>query len=556
VPPKGLSRSASTSAMLGVGRREAAVAGRPVRTVAGGREERALPSVQAVKGLHKSVQFATLPHTFWPVVVESSRPLCGAMTPSPPPATSDARPSRPGIEDDESAPVTLGCPLCDMKVVKEEEDTRAWSRVYHHIQHHHRSGLLRVHLPGNPTSILYTCHRHECWTLPAKPRSRRDSRIGPKTPEGLVESSRGEETPNRGRHFHCPLCGVLCVADQSGEGVKMHLLGCRSAPRRKMGPSMIKIEKAGETAVTDGDSYTVDGLRPLNAGAEDRTRDHGLRFHNEVATRSFPRVLSFIEQLGSPGVAHRPPRKKYRKLYDLPAADDSCLDDYIDALCVNALENRGLDLTGAKCTIVGSGVPPVVFGIIRGIGGDLYGINYMEAEQWREVTHVLVGPMVHVGSLRNFCHTVRRLALADKLLWVDCRDLLTPATEGSVGGWTITSVMSALTCSKRTLGSAGKASKRVKGSPTPSPVTSPDTKPVSLPATAPSPPTQKAVYKSLRLCAVTSKSFTPAPQVVLGHHSDAFAATNERSPGRQREGGHGRVQLTEVSRPHPTMMPH
>ncbi|KAF4754309.1 hypothetical protein FOZ62_001202, partial [Perkinsus olseni] len=225
VPPKGLSRSASTSAMLAVGRREAAAAGRPVRAVAGGREEGALPSVQAVKGLHKSVQFATLPHTLWPVVVESSRPSCGAMTPSPPSATSDARPSRPGIEDVDSTPVTLGCPLCDMKVVKEEEDTTAWSRVYHHIQHHHRSGLLRsgllrVTLPGNPTSILYTCHRHECWTLPAKPRSRRESRVGPKTPEGLVESSRGEERPNRGRHFHCPLCGVLCVADHSGEGVK------------------------------------------------------------------------------------------------------------------------------------------------------------------------------------------------------------------------------------------------------------------------------------------------------------------------------------------------
>ncbi|KAF4710043.1 hypothetical protein FOZ62_029823 [Perkinsus olseni] len=462
VPPKGLSRSASTSAMLAVGRREAAAAGRPVRTVAGGREEGALPSVQAVKGLHKSVQFATLPHTLWPVVVESSRPSCGAMTPSPPSATSDARPSRPTADDDDSTPAG----------------------------------------PSLPSRGL-------------------DERVG-------------------GRHFHCPLCGVLCVADHSGEGVKMHLLGCRMAPRRKMGPSMINIEKAGEVAGADSDSYTVDGIRPLNAGAEDRTRDHGLRFHNEVATRSFPRVLSFVEQLDSPGVAHRSPRKKYRKLYDFPAADDACLDDYIDALCVNALENRGLDLTGAKYTIVGSGVPPVVFGIIRGIGGDLYGINYMEAEQWREVTHVLVGPMVHVGSLRNFCHTVRRLALADKLLWVDCRDLLAPAAEGSVGGWTITSVMSAVTCSKRTLGSAGKASKRVKGSPTPSPVTSPDTKPVSLPVTAPGPPTQKAVYKPLRLCAVTSKSFTPAPQVVLGHHSDAFAASNELSPGRLRQEGHGR----------------
>ncbi|KAF4681827.1 hypothetical protein FOZ63_004678 [Perkinsus olseni] len=322
------------------------------------------------------------------------------MTPSPPSATSDARPSRPGIEDVDSTPVTLGCPLCDMKVVKEEEDTTAWSRVYHHIQHHHRSGLLRsgllrVTLPGNPTSILYTCHRHECWTLPAKPRSRRESRVGPKTPEGLVESSRGEERPNRGRHFHCPLCGVLCVADQSGEGVKMHLLGCRKAPRRKMGPSMIKIEKAGEIAVTDSDSYTVDGIRPLNAGAEDRTRDHGLRFHNEVATRSFPRVLSFLEQLDSPGVAHRSPRKKYRKLYDLPAADDSHLDDYIDALCVNALENRGLDLTGAKYTIVGRVAGAGPSRPCRGAGDRLgsasSGVWYHSRDWWRFVWYQLHG---------------------------------------------------------------------------------------------------------------------------------------------------------------------
>lgn len=43
-------------------------------------------------------------------------------------------------------------------------------------------------------------------------------------------------------HYHCPLCGVLCVGmDTSSGGVKMHLLGCRQAPRRKMGPSMIQV---------------------------------------------------------------------------------------------------------------------------------------------------------------------------------------------------------------------------------------------------------------------------------------------------------------------------
>lgn len=40
----------------------------------------------------------------------------------------------------------------------------------------------------------------------------------------------------------------------------------------------------------------------------------------------------------------------------------------------------------------------MVFGIVRGTGGYVYGINYMEAEQWSEVTHVLVGPKVHVRA--------------------------------------------------------------------------------------------------------------------------------------------------------------
>ncbi|EER03544.1 hypothetical protein Pmar_PMAR009934 [Perkinsus marinus ATCC 50983] len=207
-----------------------------------------------------------------------------------------------------------------------------------------------------------------------------------------------------------------------------------------------------------------------------------------------------------------------------PLQDHVPLDDYIDALCSNAFNGQGLDLTRAKYTVVGSGIPGMVFGIVRGTGGYVYGINYMEAEQWSEVTHVLVGPKVHAGSLRNICHTLRQLSLTDKVIWVDCRDLLTPTDQGSVGGWTPTSILAALTSSKRTLGSSREASKRVKGSPTRS---SPPVTPPPNTSVVPSPPTRPSIYKTaeddrirrpLVLCPVvvtTSRTtFQPAPQIM------------------------------------------
>ncbi|KAF4673061.1 hypothetical protein FOL47_011070 [Perkinsus chesapeaki] len=501
-----LSKSASTSAMLTVagGRGDASVGEQRVGEV--------LPTVQDVKSLHKSVQIASVSHRLWPVPVDQQPPY-SSVTMTPSPDSLSRHPCGP-----EGGAVTLGCPLCDLQI------TKADGHLYEHIyQQHHRDGILRVEMPDRPAYLLHACHRKQCWSLPSRPvRARRDSRASAsKTPEG--GGGGPTESPSStacsvvvreslsGGHYHCPLCGMLCVGDALGGGVRMHIIGCKSSGRRRLGPSMIRIQKVDRLCEGADHSQSVDTVVRLNAVAEDRTRD--LRFHNEVQTREFPRVLSYLEQLDSPGIAHRPARKKYRRLYDIPELEEARVEDYVDALCLNALEGRGMDFIGARMTLIGSGVPPVIFRVVRGTGGEVWGVNYMEASQWKEMTHVLVGPMVHVGSLRNFCHTVRQLGMAvDKLVWVDCRDLITPSAAGPIAGWSPSSLIAAVTCAKRTIGSTGKTRKKLKGSGTPSPATSPDTKTVpsvklTLPRLTEEPP------RSSPLQLVSINSYIPAPQL-------------------------------------------
>lgn len=216
-------------------------------------------------------------------------------------------------------------------------------------------------------------------------------------------------------HFHCPLC--LSILNTGGE-LQTHFQSSHL--------------HASNADISSPILFLKKNTRNENFDAEFTCSK--IRFNPDITLLEFPLALSIAEQQGGRSETRKPPTsyEGYCFLHDLSQVTST---EIIKTGC-----NRPALKLFKDCffLICGADLAPSTISAIHSLGGTLTGSSYLESDEWKRITHILLANRIGPKSVRALKKTVSsihpRAVGENKVEWVSSEWVRERVEKGSLTG--------------------------------------------------------------------------------------------------------------------------